>query len=153
VSNSTASKPKVTPLKNTGMAQGAPLSPILYAFFNSDPVDQPVDTGGDVSAYIDDDFRGRVGASAEDNIKKIQSMGHFCSLSYEYILDSVPSISRALLSSHSSLSQLKVQCLERVNPPLNKRKSRNHHNSRCLPKKGGVHGELTNISESESTVC
>jgi hypothetical protein len=30
---------KVTPLANAGLAQGSPLSPILFAFFNSDLVD------------------------------------------------------------------------------------------------------------------
>jgi hypothetical protein len=48
---------EVAPLENTGLAQGSPLSPILFAFFNSDLVDQPVDTRGGASAYIDDYFR------------------------------------------------------------------------------------------------
>jgi hypothetical protein len=52
--------------------QGLPLSPILFSFFNSDLVDQPVDFFGGASAYIGDYFRWRVGRSAEDNIKKIQ---------------------------------------------------------------------------------
>jgi hypothetical protein len=62
----------VAPLENAGLAQGSPLSPILFAFFNSDLVDQPVDTRGGASAYIDDYFRWRVGPSAEENIRKIQ---------------------------------------------------------------------------------
>jgi hypothetical protein len=32
----------IVPLANAGLAQGSPLSPILFAFFNSDLVDQPV---------------------------------------------------------------------------------------------------------------
>jgi hypothetical protein len=35
-------------------------------------VDQPVDTRGGASAYIDDYFRWRAGPSAEANLKKIQ---------------------------------------------------------------------------------
>src|SRR5260370_11897834 len=62
----------VAPLENAGLAQGSPLSPILFAFYNSDLVDQAVDINGGASAYIDDYFRWRVGRSAEDNIKEIQ---------------------------------------------------------------------------------
>jgi ribonuclease HI len=62
----------VAPLENAGLAQGSPLSPILFAFFNSDLVDQPVDFNGGASAYIDDYFRWRAGRSAEDNVRKIQ---------------------------------------------------------------------------------
>lgn len=62
----------VAPLENAGLAQGSPLSPILFAFFNSDLVNQPVNFKGGASAYIDDYFRWRVGRSAEENIRKIQ---------------------------------------------------------------------------------
>ena len=55
-----------------GLAQGSPLSPILFDFFNSDLVDQPVDFKGGASAFIDDYFRWRVGKTAEENIRKIQ---------------------------------------------------------------------------------
>jgi hypothetical protein len=48
---------KVTPLDNTRLAQGSPLSPILFAFCNCDLVDQPVDFHGGASAFIDDYFR------------------------------------------------------------------------------------------------
>lgn len=64
---------EVSPLANAGLAQGSPLSPILFAFFNSDLVDQPVDFHGGASAFIDDYFCWRVGRSAEDNLAKIQS--------------------------------------------------------------------------------
>jgi ribonuclease HI len=64
---------EVTALDNGGLAQGSPLSPILFAFFNSDLVDQPVDFHGGASAYIDDYFRWRVGRTAEENLAKIQS--------------------------------------------------------------------------------
>ena len=47
---------EVTPLENAGLAQGSPLSPILFGFFNSDLVDQPIDYHGGASAYIDDYF-------------------------------------------------------------------------------------------------
>lgn len=61
------------PLDNAGLAHGSPLSPILFAFFNCDLVDQPVDFHGGASAFIDDDFHWRVGWSAEENLAKIQS--------------------------------------------------------------------------------
>ena len=64
---------EVAPLDNAGLAQGSPLSPILFAFFNCDLVDQPVDFHGGASAFIDDYFRWRVGWSAEENLAKIQS--------------------------------------------------------------------------------
>ncbi|KAI2739170.1 hypothetical protein DTO013F2_9445 [Penicillium roqueforti] len=64
---------ETTPLANAGLAQGSPLSPILFAFFNSDLVDQPVNAHGGASAFIDDYFRWRVGHSAEENLAKIQS--------------------------------------------------------------------------------
>jgi hypothetical protein len=60
-------------LANAGLAQGSPLSPVLFAFFNSDLVDQPVTFHGGASAFIDDYFRWRVGRSAEENLAKIQS--------------------------------------------------------------------------------
>lgn len=48
---------QAVPLGNAGLAQGSPLSPILFEFFNSDLVDQPVDWDGGASAFIDDYFR------------------------------------------------------------------------------------------------
>jgi hypothetical protein len=53
----------VASLEKAGLAQGSPLSPILFAFFNADLVDQLLDTQGGASAYIDDYFRWRVGPS------------------------------------------------------------------------------------------
>ncbi|KAJ5593547.1 hypothetical protein N7537_010451 [Penicillium hordei] len=64
---------EMTPLANAGLAQGSPLSPILFAFFNPDLVDQTVTFQGGTSAFIDDYFRWRVGRSANDNLTKIQS--------------------------------------------------------------------------------
>ncbi|KAI3014160.1 hypothetical protein CBS147347_11515 [Aspergillus niger] len=64
---------EVIPLGNAGLAQGSPLSPILFAFINSDLVDQPVNYHGGASAFIDDYFRWRVGRSAEENLAKLQS--------------------------------------------------------------------------------
>ncbi|CEL11943.1 Putative Reverse transcriptase [Aspergillus calidoustus] len=63
---------EISLLENAGLAQGSPLSPILFGFFNSDLVDQPVDHQGGASAFIDDYFRWRTSRSAEDNIRKIQ---------------------------------------------------------------------------------
>ena len=62
----------VAPIANAGLAQGSPLSPILFTFFNSDLVDQPVDFNGGASAFIDDYFRWRVGRTAEENLQKLQ---------------------------------------------------------------------------------
>ncbi|KAI3301160.1 hypothetical protein DTO002I6_350 [Penicillium roqueforti] len=45
---------ETTALLNAGLAQGSPLSPILFTFFNSDLVDQPVNSHGGASAFIDD---------------------------------------------------------------------------------------------------
>lgn len=44
-------------LVNAGLAQGPPLSPILFTFFNADLVVQPVDSHGGASAFIDNYFR------------------------------------------------------------------------------------------------
>lgn len=63
---------KIALLDNTGLAQGSPLSPILFTFFNSELVDQAVTPHGGASAFIDDYFRWRVGPSAKDNLAKIQ---------------------------------------------------------------------------------
>jgi hypothetical protein len=62
---------KVAPLVNAGLAQGSLLLPILFTFFNSDLVDQPVMFHGGASAFINDYFRWRVGRSAEENLAKI----------------------------------------------------------------------------------
>ena len=62
---------EVAPQDNAGLAQGSPLSPILFAFFNCDLVDQPVDFHGGASAFIDDYFRWRVGWYAEEKLAKI----------------------------------------------------------------------------------
>lgn len=64
---------ETTPRANAGLAQGSPLSPVLFAFFNSALVDQPVDSQGGASAFIDDYYRWRVGPSAEENLTEIQS--------------------------------------------------------------------------------
>lgn len=63
---------KVSALQNAGLAQGSPLSPILFTLLNSGLVNQEVDTQGGASAFIDDYFRWRVGKSAEENLQKIQ---------------------------------------------------------------------------------
>ncbi|OQE12790.1 hypothetical protein PENFLA_c062G07162 [Penicillium flavigenum] len=55
------------------LAQGPSLSPILFSFFNADLVDQPVDSHGGASVFIDDYFRWRVGGSVKENLVKIQS--------------------------------------------------------------------------------
>ena len=59
-------------LENASLAQGSPLSPILFIFFNSTLVNQPVDYHGGASAFIDDYFRWRAGKSAEKNLRKLQ---------------------------------------------------------------------------------
>jgi len=62
---------EVTVVPLVGLAQGSPLSPILFDFFNSNLVDQLVNHLGGVSAFIDDYFRWRAGPSAEKNLEKI----------------------------------------------------------------------------------
>jgi hypothetical protein len=64
---------EVAPLPNAGLAQGSPFSSILFAFFNSDLVNQPATSHGGASAFIDDYFRWRVGRSAEENLARIQA--------------------------------------------------------------------------------
>jgi ribonuclease HI len=63
---------QVERLENAGLAQGSPLSPILFILFNSDLVDQSVNFDGGASAFIDDYFLWKVGRSAEENLRKIQ---------------------------------------------------------------------------------
>ena len=43
-------------LNNAELAQGLPLLPILFAFFNADLVDQPMNIKGEASIYIDNYF-------------------------------------------------------------------------------------------------
>lgn len=61
-----------TDIDHPGIPQGSPLSPILFAFFNANLVEQPVDFLGGSSAFIDDYFRWRVGPSAQRNLAKLQ---------------------------------------------------------------------------------
>jgi hypothetical protein len=63
---------KILPLENAGFAQRFSLSPILFDFFNSDLVDQPVDSNSGASVFINDYFRWRTSSSAEESIRKIQ---------------------------------------------------------------------------------
>ena len=63
---------EVEPLRFAGLAQGSPLSPILFAFYNADLVNHLVNSRSGASAYIDDYFRWRVGKTAEENLHKIQ---------------------------------------------------------------------------------
>ena len=63
---------EVQALTIAGLAQGSPLSPILFAFYNADLIDQAVDTQHGASACIDDYFLWRIGKSAEENLDKIR---------------------------------------------------------------------------------
>ncbi|KAJ5244713.1 hypothetical protein N7489_004809 [Penicillium chrysogenum] len=54
---------EVAPLDNAGLAQGSPLSPILFAFFKCDLIDQAVDGGA--SAFIDGYCRWRPSTTAK----------------------------------------------------------------------------------------
>lgn len=65
-------KTEVALLLYAVLAQGFPLSPILFTFFNSDLVGQEVNTQGGASAYIDYYFRWRVGKSTKENLQKLQ---------------------------------------------------------------------------------
>jgi hypothetical protein len=62
----------IAPLENAGLAQGSPLSPILFIFLNTDLVNQPVIHKGGSSAFIDDYFRWVVGLSVEENLRRLQ---------------------------------------------------------------------------------
>ena len=61
-----------TRIRFPGLPQGSPSSPVLFTFFNSALVDQPVNSGGGASAFIDDYFRWRVGNSVDENLKGLQ---------------------------------------------------------------------------------
>lgn len=65
-------------LSYAGLAQGSPLSPNLFAFFNADLVDQPVDIQGDASANMDDYFRWRVVGMSADIGKRNVIFGSSC---------------------------------------------------------------------------
>lgn len=52
---------QTAPLDNAGLERDSPLSPGLFAFVNFNLVDQSADFRGGTSAYIEDDFRWRVG--------------------------------------------------------------------------------------------
>jgi ribonuclease HI len=56
-----------------GLAQGSPYSPILYTIYNQKLVNQMVDDTGGASAFIDDYFRWHCGASAAENVQKLQT--------------------------------------------------------------------------------
>jgi hypothetical protein len=43
---------EVSPIEKAALAQGSPLSPILFGIVNSDLVDQPVDYHGGSSAFM-----------------------------------------------------------------------------------------------------
>lgn len=62
----------VETISSAGLAQGSPLSPILFAFYNSDLVNQSVTLRGGASAFSDDYFRWIVSSSAKGNIEKLQ---------------------------------------------------------------------------------
>jgi hypothetical protein len=62
---------EVMPLDLVGLAQGSPLLPILFAFFNCALVDQLVGFHGGAFSFIDIYFRWRVSWSAEENLAKI----------------------------------------------------------------------------------
>lgn len=53
-------------------AKENPLSLNLFAFFNAELVNRPVEFSGGESAYIDDYFRWRAGPSAQQNTAKLQ---------------------------------------------------------------------------------
>lgn len=61
-----------TALEHPGLPQGSPLSPILFAFYNADLVDQLVDFTRGASAYIDDYFQWRSSLSASKNLAALQ---------------------------------------------------------------------------------
>ena len=54
-------------LKQAGLPQGSPLSPILFLFFNADLVQRKIDAKGGAVAFVDDYSAWVTGESAEAN--------------------------------------------------------------------------------------
>jgi hypothetical protein len=66
------SSTNVETISSAGLPQGSPVSPILFDFYNSVLINQPVTFHGGASAFIDDYFRWTVGRTARHNMEKLQ---------------------------------------------------------------------------------
>jgi hypothetical protein len=61
-------------LRQAGLPQGSPLSPVLFLFFNADLVQQRIDNNGGSIAFMDDYTAWVTGPSAEANYVGIQQI-------------------------------------------------------------------------------
>ena len=61
-------------LKQAGLPQGSPLSPILFLFFNADLVQRKIDAKGGAIAFVDDYSAWVTGESAEANRPGIEAI-------------------------------------------------------------------------------
>ena len=65
---------EVRELEQAGLPQGSPLSPILFLFFNADLVQQRTDQNGGAIAFVDDYTAWVVGATAVENMERLNAI-------------------------------------------------------------------------------
>jgi hypothetical protein len=101
---------EIQPLVIAGLAQGSPLSQILFPYFNADLVDQRVDHKSGSSSIINDYFRGHIGRTEEEILEPIQHVD----------------IPRTLTWAHHTGSQFAVKKTKIIQFSRRRKK---HHNS------------------------
>jgi hypothetical protein len=65
---------EVQSLPQAGLPQGSPLSPILFLFFNADPVQRQIDSQGGAIAFVDDFTAWVTGPTAQSNREGIEAI-------------------------------------------------------------------------------